>query len=293
MAIVKDATGVYNTLGYNYSDPNGLVVDYSANTKAHMNTVPPVITTWQAQDIANGQVGGYLQNPVSGFVHNMSNSANLIISFSPIISSDSPTQTLLANITANAHFLSLFDTTYSQNALTFLLHTDRLSGVRLPTDDAFVHIDGTNLPYYKSAISTGKAVSYIVYQTDEVANTSVLLGSFTSLLSKQQIGDFSLKIANNANTIANSISVVINMDETTSYSSNLTYNTVLQISQDFANVVSLMSERETADKQFYFNSSNLVNNYNTTKQFTNMGQSENFLVNNFIGTDKLKARVNS
>jgi hypothetical protein len=293
MAIVNNATGVYNTLGYNYSDPNGLVVNYSANTLAHMNTVPPVITTWQAQDIANGQVGGYLQNPVSGFVHNMSNTANSIISYSPILSLDTPTQTLFANITANAHFLSLFDETYSQNALTFLFHTDRLSGVRQQTDDAAVHIDGTNLPYYKTAISTGKAVSYIVYQTDGIANTSASLGSFTSLLSKQQIGDYSLKLANSANTIANSLTVITNMDDTSSYRSNLSYSTVLQISQDFANVVSLMSERETADKQFYYNSSNLVNNYNTTKQFTNMGQSEGFLVNNFIGTDKLKARVNS
>jgi hypothetical protein len=293
MAIVNNATGVYNTLGYNYSDPNGLITNYSANTVTHMNTVPAVITTWQAQDIANGQVGGYLQNPVSGFVHNMSNTANLIISYSPIVSSNSLTQGLFTNITTNCEFLAIGNQTYTQNAFTFLLHTDRLSGVRLQKDDALARIDGTNLPYYKSAISIGKSLSYIVYQTDEVANTSVILGSFTSLLSYEQIGQASVKLANSANTIANSLTIITNMDETTSYSSNLSYNTVLQISQDFANVVSLMSERETADKQFYFNSSNLVNNYNTTKQFVNMGQSESFLINNFIGTDKLKARVNS
>jgi hypothetical protein len=293
MAIVNNATGVYNTLGYNYSDPNGLITDYSANTMDHLNTVPAVITTWQAQDIVNGQVGGYLQNPVSGFVHNMSNTANLIVSYSPITSLDSPTEELFANITANCEYLAIGNETYTQNAFTFLLHTDRLSGVRQQKDDALAHIDGTHLPYYKSAIAVGKALSYIVYQTDEVANTSVTLGSFTSLLSYEQIGEASVKLANSANTIANSLTIITNMDETTSYRSNLSYSTVLQISQDFANVVILMTERETADKQFYYNSSNLVNNYNSTKQFVNMGQSESFLVNNFIGTDKLKARVNS
>ena len=51
-------------------------------------------------------------------------------------------------------------------------------------------------------------------------------------------------------------------------------------------------ERETADKAFFLNLKNLITNYNTTKQYTNLGDSQNLLLNNYIGTDKLKSRIN-
>jgi hypothetical protein len=36
-----------------------------------------------------------------------------------------------------------------------------------------------------------------------------------------------------------------------------------------------------------------VDKYNTTKKFSNMGETETYLVNNFVGTDKIKERINS
>ena len=65
MALVNNATGVYATLGYNFNDPNSDVINLSANTVAHLNSMPAFIETWQAQDIANNTVGGYYQNPVA------------------------------------------------------------------------------------------------------------------------------------------------------------------------------------------------------------------------------------
>jgi hypothetical protein len=59
MATVNNATGVYATLGYNFSDPNGDILNLSANTVAHLNSVPAFIESWQAQDIANASVNGY------------------------------------------------------------------------------------------------------------------------------------------------------------------------------------------------------------------------------------------
>ena len=55
MALVNNASGVYSTLGFNYNDPNNNIVELSANTQSSMNSVPPVITSWQAQDIANDE----------------------------------------------------------------------------------------------------------------------------------------------------------------------------------------------------------------------------------------------
>jgi hypothetical protein len=36
-----------------------------------------------------------------------------------------------------------------------------------------------------------------------------------------------------------------------------------------------------------------VDEYNSVKKFTHMGETETYLVNNFVGTDKIKERINS
>ena len=78
MAMVNNATGVYTTLGYSFNDPNGDIQVLSANTQAHLNTMPAFITSWQAQDIASNSVGGYFQNPVATPVNNIITISNQI-----------------------------------------------------------------------------------------------------------------------------------------------------------------------------------------------------------------------
>ena len=86
MALINNATGVYATLGYNFSDPNGAVQTLSASTQAHLNTIPAMVTSWQAQDIANNSVSGYFQNPVSSSTISIGTSANsLYISANSVI----------------------------------------------------------------------------------------------------------------------------------------------------------------------------------------------------------------
>jgi hypothetical protein len=295
MAIVNNATGVYSTLGFSYSDPNNQIVEFSANTQAHLNTVPPVIVSWQAQDIADNNVGGYYKNPVSNSIHFMSDTANTLLGYSPIVGDTNDITQLFTNILANCSYLSIGNETYqSQNAKTFLYHTDRLSNIRTQTDDAAVKIDGTNLPYFTTATQAAKSATYIVNQTDGIANNSVMLGSFTSILEANQINHLANTLYIDANAIISSLSLVPGGEGGGSdyYRSHLSYNTVLGYSNNFANTIFLMSGRETADKTFYVNLKGLIDKYNTTKQLVNMGESEKYLVNNLIGTDKTKQRIN-
>jgi hypothetical protein len=292
MAIVNNATGVYSTLGFNYSDPNKKVVTFSANTQAHLNTVPPVITSWQAKDIANNDVGGYYKNPVSNSIHFMSNTANVILSHWPITNTDTNIQELFNNIFYSSQFLSYGNEYYTgQNTKTFLYHTDRLSNVRLQANDATEHIDGTNLPYFTTATQAAKSATYIVNQTDGIANNSVMLGCFTSILEANQINLLASTMYSGTQTILKSLTFV--PDEISgSWSSNLTFSAASTIANTFTNTVTLMMERETADKTFYLKLKGLIDKYNTTKQLVNMGESEKFLVNTLIGTDKTKSRIN-
>lgn len=294
MALVNNATGVYSTLGFNYNDPNNNIVELSANTQSSMNSLPPVITTWQAQDIANNDVGGYTYNPVSNSIHWMSNTANALSGYSPIVGSSGAITTLINNIQANCAYLSIGNETYSQNALTFLYHTDRLSNIRSQSDDAAAHIDGANLPYYQIAIQAAKSATYIVNQTDGIANNSVMLGSFTSILEANQINQLAKTLDTNSKKLIGTLTLIPVGEGMGSdyYTSNITLSVVTTIARNFANVVGIMTERETADKAFYLNLKNLITNYNTTKQYTNLGDSQNLLLNNYIGTDKLKSRIN-
>jgi hypothetical protein len=267
MASVNNATGVYATLGYNFSDPNGDVINLSANTVAHLNSMPAFIDTWQAQDIANNTVGGYFQNPVASNVSSIITiSQNLII------------QANTANTNGYSNALSIVT---SANALvttaqSFLDHTNRISGVT-----PFVGQDIVN-PYYDTAMGVGKTALYITNQTDNITNTSPILGSFTSILIGPQIGT--------ANTTLDSDLIVLTAAVT---ANNLTNTQITQILSDISNTSTLLSTRQAADVTYYGNLRTFVDNYNIVKKFTNMGETETYLVNNFVGTDKIKERINS
>jgi hypothetical protein len=277
MALVNNATGVYATLGYNFDDPNGDIVQLSANTVAHLNSMPAFIESWQAKDIADNNVGGYYQNPVAA-------NTNSII-------------TLAGNIIAEANGIANLGTIYTEantlqlTATNFLEHTDRISGVT-----PFVGQDVEN-PYYDTAIGIGKTALYITNQTDNITNTSPILGSFTSILIGPQIGQNASQIQNYVILIQNSLNTEETMDEggntITTTTSNLTPSQISDIETGLLNTNALLYDRQTGDVTYYTNLRAFVDKYNTTKKFTNMGETETYLVNNFVGTDKIKERINS
>ena len=275
MAQVNNATGLYATLGYNFNDPNGQVQQFSANTQAVMTQFPPLIKSWQAQDIANNSVGNYFQNPVSTSVNSIITVSNQIY--------------ILANsVYGNAN------STYSQtadlsplipiaNALTitassFLVHTNKVSGVTSINGSTDANIN----PYYQTAVSYGKQVVYLTNQTDGVVNNSPIMGCMTSILIGPQVSANSNTLSADYITLTNGIS-----------GNTLSNAQVTQITTDLTNLNTLLSTRQTSDVTFFGKLQTLVNNYNTTKQFASMGETETYLCNNLIGTPKLVSRINS
>jgi hypothetical protein len=260
MATVNNATGVYATLNYNFSDPNNYVENLSANAVAHLNAMPAFIQSWQAQDIANNTVGGYFQNPVVGYV-------NTIITVS--------NQMNVAANSANIDSITIAANTLYWDAQNFLAHTNRISGVTAYTGD-------NTVPYYNNAMNLGKTALYITNQTDNITNTAPIMGSFTSILVGPQI-------YSSANTMsADYIILTAGIS-----ANNLSNSQITQILSDIANTDSLLVTRQNADVTYFTNLQTFVNNYNTVKQFSNMGETQTYLLNNFIGTDKLKSRINS
>jgi hypothetical protein len=267
MATVNNATGVYATLGYNFDDPNHDVNVLSANSQAHLNTMPAFITSWQAQDIANDDVGGYFQNPVATYVNTIITLASELLDLANTANSQNIDGATLIMTAAN---------TLHTDAQSFLAHTNRISGVT-----PYVGQDLT-YPYYQTAMSVGKTAMYITNQTDGIINTSPIMGSFTSILVGPQIQE-------NGNVLAADV-VVLNAGVT---ANNLTMSQINQITSDIANTDSFLTTRQNGDVTYYTNLKSFVNKYNQTKQFIGMGETETYLVNNFVGTDKIKTRINS
>jgi hypothetical protein len=266
MALVNNATGVYATLGYNFSDPNGDVLTLSANTIAHLNSMPAFIDSWQAQDIANNTVGGYYQNPVASYTSSIISISQTMITVANTGASQNIANCDLIITAANG----LYNTTTS-----FLAHTNRISGVT-----PFVGQDVEN-PYYDTAMGLGKTALYITNQTDNITNTSPILGSFTSILIGPQISSANVTLVNSLVTLTNGVTA-----------NNLTQSQITQILANISSANTLLFSRQTADVTYYTNLRTFVDNYNTVKKFTNMGETETYLVNNFVGTDKIKSRIN-
>ena len=267
MALVNNATGVYATLGYNFSDPNGDVLNLSANTVAHLNSMPAFIDTWQAQDIANNAVGGYYQNPVA------SNTSSIITISQTMIT---VANTGASQNIANCDLIITAANNLYNNTNSFLAHTNRISGVT-----PFVGQDVEN-PYYDTAMGLGKTALYITNQTDNITNTSPILGSFTSILIGPQVDSANVTLANNLVTLTDGVAA-----------NNLTEAQITQILSDISNTNTLLITRQNADVTYYTNLRSFVDKYNSVKKFSNMGETETYLVNNFVGTDKIKERINS
>lgn len=289
-------TTLFQSLGYNYDNSHGSITELSTETKKMLTEMPPLIEPWQAQDLANNSVNGYLQNPVSPVSLTIKNAA---ISIQNSCSTANGLQGSTGAITAL--FANIVTTNLSDTAQAFIDHTDRLSGIK--TYDDYIN-DTTGItstkPFYNTAINYGKSVMYIVNQTDGIVNNAPIMGSFTSLFVKPDLDSLYSLIQTYPTLIQNSITITTETggtieEPTTSEvaTSSLTLSQVTAINNTITTTKNLMNTRKTHDENYYTNIKKLVTDYNNVRQFSNMGDTQTSLVNDFIGTDKIKSRINS
>lgn len=296
---------IYGRLGFNYDDPNGVIVDLSDSIKNNMNNSPHVLEAWQIGDIANNNVNSYTQNPLSSVNNNLMTYTQNIVS----VYNSMPSNTIYGSTSAITTLFSTIKTTsinLANNAISgvihdFKWHTDRLSDVRTYQNDLDAGLTNMDeLPYYQTATGIGKAVSYIIYQSDEVQNTSGVMGSFTSLFTGPQLNDFANNIINYSTTINNSITLVLvggtgGVGDPYVYqaNSNLSLSVVNSMSSNLTSLSTMLTTRKTHDENFYKNSIEILNDVRDVRKFSKMGASETTIVNDYIGTNKLKSRINS
>ena len=260
---------VYGRLGYNFNTSlfNGAdvlsqnVINYISNTNIQLSQ-------WQINDLANSNVGGYYQNPHQYVL------ATLSIYLNGLATLANSNTTIFTNApdTANTLFSSL--ATLSSSLINFTTHTNNLSGVSRSANTALY-------PDLTSALAVGRQMLNITSTTDGVQNNTPILGNFTSLYIGPQLSNSSNNITIDYNTLNNSITA------NTSNISNAAMNVIVS---DVQTLQTLVDNQRTQDWAFYQNSLSVLQDYQTLLQFSNMGGTQNSLIQ-LIGTSKLHSEL--
>ena len=269
--------GVYALLGFDTTDPiaNDAVEQLSSTVQTQMKMMPKLLQPWQEADLISDEVEDYYLNPVSNTINVIWSTSNTIsnLSFSNVI-------TGTINVTFNNPGVSnimnpalMVVRDVTQNiANSFMIHTDRISNV-MPLDF------DVDLPHYETAIGFGKIIMYIVNQTDNIQNNSPLIGSFSSLFVADTLSDYSNTFVSITNVYLGSF-----VGNVSSFS--------LTDANEFANAANQVSNTMTTYRQkdfdFFANSQMIVDRYNKVSEFNRIGQTELFLINDYIGTPNLK-----
>ena len=276
---------LFDRTGFNFTDTSGTITTLPNTAIQQLNTAPALVPNqWMRDDLVNDNTTGYYKNPVANSCNIIWNTANTLVSIANNLQGIANTTALWTTIYTTLGNIVDANTEMVQ----FINHTNRISGVVPIT----ANTDAADKPHLEQAMQIGRALTYVIYQVDGREDNAPMLGSFTSILVANTVSDYANVIVTYPNTVNNSISTTIDPITFDSIStSNLTYNTVNSIA-GFANTLyTFLHDRRVHDENFYTNSIELVNEAKDISRYDNLGASENCLVQNLVGTDKLKSRL--
>lgn len=270
---------IYGRLGFNSTDPttNATVTNYSSDVANNMALMPPLLNAWQTEDISTSNTGGYFANPVGPLTITITSTLNSINAATLAINVQS---TISSTVTQALRDLGNSAVTTISSASNYLYVTNRESNVVDPgTDVTTVH--------YKMAIGYGKIMSYITYQSDGVQNNSPIMGNFTSITLGNTLSTLSNTLTSQQIALSSSITMG------TPNTSNLTLAQTQALQSTVSSINTLMTTYPAQDNAFFTNTKAIMADYSIVSPLGDMGATESLLVNTYIGTDKLKTRINS
>ena len=276
---------LFDRTGFNFTDPSGTITALPNTAIQQLNTAPALVPNqWMRDDLINDDTTGYYKNPVANSCNIIWNTANTLVSIANNLQGIANTTALWTTIYTTLGNIVDANTEMVQ----FINHTNRISGVVPIT----ANTDAADKPHLEQAMQIGRALTYVIYQVDGREDNAPMLGSFTSILVANTVSDYANVIVTYPNTVNNSISTTIDpITFDPINTSNLTYNTVNSIAE-FANTLyTLLHDRRVHDENFYTKSNQLVNESKNIRRYENLGASEDNLVQNLIGSDKLKSRL--
>jgi len=282
---------LFDKTGFNFNDTTGTITTLPNTAINQLNTVPSLLPSqWMIDDLNNNDTGGYHVNPVANSCNTIWSSSNTLITITSGLQGSGNLTALWSTITTDLKAIAGYNVATGQMQ-EYLDHTYRISGVVPIT----ANVDAASKPHLEQAIQVGRALMYLIYQTDGREDNAPMLGSFTSILVANTINEYANVIVSYANTINASITVTTIGTPpdpvVTTRTSNLNYATVNTIATAASSLNSLLSTRRVHDENFYTKSGELVNEAKSISRYASLGSSETSLIDNLVGSDKLKSRL--
>ena len=279
---------VYERLNFSFDTTKfGDSINLSDNTKNYLNTAPIKLETWQKNDLANGSIvkTDYFKNPMINVTARLSDNVNAM---------NSIVQTIDTFENGSGTALKTNLTNLIIEIQNYLSHTSNISGVT----EAKANVSETSnvilhFPDYNKAVSAGEQILMLTNATDGVANTVPLMGNFTSLFISDEINANANNIIVNLVTVQNSLRTETTGGETpvTTIVSNLSSSLITSLTANVASANTLLSTRRLHDWNFFRNSLNILEDYNKINSLGRVGNTQKYLINNLVGTDKYKNNV--
>lgn len=300
--------GLYSGLGYNYTHPDPNFMKLSDNAKRYLDKLPKFLKDWQADGMRGG-IGQLFQNPVGRYVGGIASSSGLmcemiiddslnydeIADFALGRTKKSVTNNTLVKNAARASSYSqdikypelkeLFETSLDLlvTSIQFGAHTDRLSNVE--SYDTAPPAE----PHYKTCTLLGSVALKLSNQVDNLDSAEPVLGCFTSLYIEKEMQEYYIlsqedfETANDA--VQKSFDAEIQKD---TYLCFIEPEEVDVIMKDFQEIRFVMNKRMEHDKNMFNNLKNVIKKYDVYKDINSIGEAQRKLIDNYIGTQKLK-----
>jgi hypothetical protein len=263
-------SGLFGILGFNFDTTQFGDAQYlSAGAKRYLNAAPLFVSSWAQADIANNDVAitNYYKNPQDTVCSYITANAAAIYTFA------NTTEFINA---ANAVLIAAATNTILE-VVKFKSHTDNVSGIVTMTSNQ------DTIPSLDSATSVGNYLLRVLSTTDGLSNTTPMLGSLTSLFINTQLTANSVMLYNDLLTLQGSLD--INGNSTISLTE---YNNIVA---NVNSVTSYTNLRRTSDWSFFTNARTMVMNSVNLGKFDNLGNTQSYLIENLIGTDRLKQNL--
>jgi hypothetical protein len=284
---------IFARTGFNFdSSKFGDMLNFTPEVKQFLDDSADPLQDWQKGDIGSDDVGGYYKNPLIDVLQALepvSVSISSIVSNTDIVFTD-----------ANVGSLSTSAGTLAGEVPEFIIHTNLLSGVI--EDVPFDLEDRPDLafdlqPSLRYAISLGQQVLTITNKSDNIQNNSPMLGSFTSLFIRDDIEPYPNLLEQDLIVLENSLGEFTSGEGTeedpfvTIVTSNITQQQADTILSHVQPVANILTTRRAHDRNFYQNSFNIVNDFQKVQEFDAVSTTQKKLIDELIGTDKLKSRI--
>lgn len=274
-------SSIFGRLNFNFDEAKfGDAIYLSDGAKEFLNTSPTQLQTWQINDIANSniQMTDYYKNPVINVANQLkSNVQNLSNTLSTIEFYDNYVQS--ANLISGVANLII-------EIESFRSHTNNVSGVTAATGTTNeTGAPAVTYPDYDSSVNLGQQLLLILNASDGVQNSTPLLGSMTSLFVEDEIISNTSILVNDVITVSNSLR--LETIDNNVYS-NLTSTQVNTILSHVTTANTLVAGRREHDWHFFREGLDVLNDYFKVEKLTRTGNTQNYLINNLIGTDRYK-----